>query len=193
MDFKWCERQFDWLEISLVFEKSDKHLTIYDSYNAKCAAKMAKSIEQVNISDGYSPTNTMKFDTSNDTQKHMLWKQYAVWHCDGHSPAPISNYMNNPVFQEVLLKHDYFGTKSDKKVYIGQRESLGYTNEIEKPSRNDSKLTITIKLKNPLAHKMRIRVWGYTSGEYHYMLTDGGLTVIYKTYTIKSQDDALEA
>ena len=39
---------------------------------------------------------------------------------------------------------------------------------------------------------MRLRVWGYAKGEYLYMLTDGGLTLKYKTYTIKSLDDALE-
>ena len=32
-----------------------------------------------------------------------------------------------------------------------------------------------------------------TNGEYLYMLTDGSLTLKYKTYTIKSLDDALEA
>ena len=40
VDFKGCDRQFDWLEISLLYNKSDKHLTIYDSYNAACAARM---------------------------------------------------------------------------------------------------------------------------------------------------------
>ena len=33
-------RQFDWIEISLVHNKSDKHLTIYDSYNSETAAKL---------------------------------------------------------------------------------------------------------------------------------------------------------
>ena len=40
---------------------------------------------------------------------------------------------------------------------------------------------------------MRLRVWRYINGEYLYMLVDEGLTLKYKTYTIKSQDDALEA
>ena len=51
-DFKNCDRQFDWLEISLVYDKRDKHLTIYHSYNAKCAARIIKNIELSNISDG---------------------------------------------------------------------------------------------------------------------------------------------
>ena len=80
--------------------------------------KMIKSIELGNISDAYSATNTVKFGTSNDTQKHMLWKQYVAWHCNAYSAAPISDYINNPVFQELLLESDYFDDKSNEKVYI---------------------------------------------------------------------------
>ena len=76
---KVCERQLDWLKIYLVYDKSDKHTTLYDSYNAKCAARMIKNIELSNISDTYSATNTMKFNINNDTQKHLLWKQYTAW------------------------------------------------------------------------------------------------------------------
>ena len=42
VDFTGGNRQFDWLEISLLYDKSDKHLIIYDSYNAKCAVRMIK-------------------------------------------------------------------------------------------------------------------------------------------------------
>ena len=30
IDFLRANRQFDWLELSLVYDKSDKHTTIYD-------------------------------------------------------------------------------------------------------------------------------------------------------------------
>ena len=36
--------------------------------------------------------------------------------------------------------------------------------------------------------KMRLRAWGYTNGEYLYMILDGGLKLKYKTYTIKSEE-----
>ena len=49
----------------------------------------------------------MKFGTLNDTQKHMLWKQYVVWHTNGYSAAPISYYINNPVFSRACAR---FGT-----------------------------------------------------------------------------------
>ena len=86
-----------------------------------------------------------------------------------------------------------FGNKSDVKIYIDLCDSLRYTDEIEKLSRNYSKLNVRIELRNPLAKKMRLRVLGYTNGEYFYMLTDGSLTLKYKTYTIKWLDNALEA
>ena len=71
----------------------------------------------------------------------------------------------------------YFGNNSDKKIYIDLRDSMGYTNEIETPSRNDTKLMVTIETKSLLARKMRLRVWGYTNGEYLYMLGNAELTL----------------
>ena len=59
-DVKRCNRQFDWLEISLIYDKSDKYLTIYDTYIVESAAKMIKCIELANISKSYSVTNTKK-------------------------------------------------------------------------------------------------------------------------------------
>ena len=54
-------------------------------------------------------------------------------------------------------------------------------------------MTITIETKNSLAKKMRLRVWRYANGEYIYLLHDSSLTLKYKTYTIKSQYEELEA
>lgn len=182
VDFKESDRQFDWLEVSLVYDKSDKHLIIYDSYNGECVVQKIESIELANISKAYSVTNTINIDTPNDTQKHMLWKQFVAWNCNGYSAVLISDYINNPTFQELPVEKDYFGNDSDERVYIEFRDSLGYTNEIEKPSRNDSKLTLTIELKSALTKKMMLRVWRYTNNEYLYMLADGGLTLKYKAY-----------
>ena len=66
---------------------------------------------------------------------------------------------------------------------------MRYTEEIEKPSRNDTKLKVTTETKPPLAKKLRLRIWGYTNDEYLYMLREGELMLKYKTYTIKALDD----
>ena len=47
---------------------------------------------------------------------------------------------------------------SDERIYIDLRDSIGYTNEMERPIRNDSKLKLTIETKIPLTKKMRLRV-----------------------------------
>ena len=72
VDFLGSSRQFDWIGISLVFHKSDKHTTIYDSYNVELAAKYIKSVKLSNFTEIYSLTNKRKYDTDNLTQKHLL-------------------------------------------------------------------------------------------------------------------------
>ena len=57
VDFLGPNRQFDWLEISLVFDKTDKPTTIYDSCNAEQAAKYIKTIKPSNFTEKYSLTN----------------------------------------------------------------------------------------------------------------------------------------
>ena len=47
MDFNGCDTQFDWLEKSLLYNKSNKHLTIYDSYNAEATAKLIEKKNRV--------------------------------------------------------------------------------------------------------------------------------------------------
>ena len=69
---------------------------------------------------------------------------------------------------------------------------MGYTNEMEKWTRNDSKLLLTIELNNPLARKMWLRVLGYSMGEYLHILGNGGLTLKDNTYSIVSQENDLE-
>ena len=58
---------------------------------------MTKPLEFANINEQYSATNTLKYDNSNDLQKHLLWKQFLAWHTDGCSNAPVTGFINNPV------------------------------------------------------------------------------------------------
>ena len=74
VDFLGSNKQFDWIEISLVSDKSDKHTTIYDSYNVELAAKYIKSVKLSNFTEIYSLTNEKKYDTDNLMQKHLLYK-----------------------------------------------------------------------------------------------------------------------
>ena len=56
----------------MLYDKSDKHLTIYENYNVECAARMIKKIELSNISDTYSATNMIKL-ISRATRKNICY------------------------------------------------------------------------------------------------------------------------
>ena len=113
-------------------------------------------------------TNEKKYEVSNTTQKHLLFKQFVAWSCNGCSVAPLTDYINSPIYQELLTKSEYFSS-SNERVYLDLRASYGYTKEMEKLERNDSKLNLKIQLKSPETHKLRLRIWGYSLGEYLYI------------------------
>ena len=74
IDFLGSNRQLDWLELPLVYDRSGKHTAIYDSYNIELAAKIIKSIKLTNFTEIYSLTNEKKYDIDNLTQKILLCK-----------------------------------------------------------------------------------------------------------------------
>ena len=76
-----------------------------------------------------------------------------AWHYDGYTNTSISDYINNPVFQELLPENTYMSNISGERIYIDLRDSLGDTNEMERPSRNNSKLKLTTETKIPLTKK----------------------------------------
>ena len=95
--------------------------------------------------------------------------------------------MPTKIFQE-LTTEEYYLKNSDEKIYIDLRRSRGSTSELEKITRNANNLSVTIHLKTTTVKKMRLRVAGYSQGEYLYVLTQSGLTMIYKKDTIKKGD-----
>ena len=158
IDLLGANRQFDWVEFSLVYDKSDKHTAIYDSYNHELAAKRIKSVRLSNFTEIYSLTNEKIYDVNDLTQRHLLYKQFVAWSCDGSSVAPLSDYLNNPVFQELPSEDEYFDVRSDERMYLELRVSSGYVKEAEKSERNDSKINLHILLKEAATKKLRLQV-----------------------------------
>ena len=54
VEFLGSNRQFEWIEISIVPGKRDKHITINDSYNKEMAAQLIKSLRLSNFTEIYS-------------------------------------------------------------------------------------------------------------------------------------------
>ena len=176
-------KQFEFLEISLVFDKSDQHLTIYDSYNAEVAATNIKSIKLQNASNTYSEFNTVKFDLEDEEDRYNLFNSFRAWVTKGSSVVSTNEYIHNETAQELPSRSDYF-TNSDERVYIDLRRGKGFTGEFERVNRDDSELSVVIDLKAAAADKMRIYVTGYYQAEYMYMLTKNGLIMNHKEYSV---------
>ena len=120
-----------------------------------------KSIKLENVLNTYSSFNSLKFNTCDTHDKHLLYTQFVEWYCKGSGIAPFSDYVHNPVYQELLTQKQYF-TTADEKFFIDLRHGKGYTNEIEELNRDECDLSITISLKNAAAKKkVRLCVTGY--------------------------------
>ena len=66
--FKGAQWQLDWLEISIVYDKSYQHTTIYDSYDLELAAKLIQTIKFENTSSTYSLTGKLSYDLTNEDE-----------------------------------------------------------------------------------------------------------------------------
>ena len=119
----------------------------------------------------------------------MLYNQFVAWNCNGSSVAPLTDYMDNPIFRELPHEEEYFSLKSDERIYLELRASSGYVREAEKLERNDSKINLMITLKEAAKYNLRIRIWAYSSSEYLYVLSKSGLTLKHRTYAINQSDD----
>ena len=100
--FKGVQRQFDWLEISTVYDKSYQHTTIYDSYDLELFAKLIKIVKFGNTSTTYILTGKLSYDLTKEDEKLLLYKMLVAHSCDGCSSAPLTQYKNNPIYQEII-------------------------------------------------------------------------------------------
>ena len=107
-------KQFAFLEFSLLFDRSDQHLSIYDSYNAEVVVTNIKSIKLQNASNTYSQHNTIKFDLEDEEDCFTLYNSFVAFVTEGSSIVPESDYVYNEVRQQLPNRKTYF-TDLDKK------------------------------------------------------------------------------
>ena len=189
VDFTGASRQFSFIEIGLVYDKSEQHNSAYDSYNFELTATMIGSVQFENLNNKYGELNR-KYDLNDEHDKYTMYKYFVAWATGGGpSVGPLSQYANNPVYKELIKYKNYykFGYNYER-LYVDLRRGKGYTRELEKVVRNDSNLKLTVTLKAAATKKMRLRVVGYHQGEYMYSMTNLGLLVSYKDYGIVAQN-----
>ena len=80
--------------------QSDQHQTIYDSYDVELAAKLIQALNLENASTTDSLTGQLKYNISNEDDKHWLYEMFIAYYCDGCSMAPLRQGENNEIKQE---------------------------------------------------------------------------------------------
>ena len=170
--FKDAQRQFEWLEISLIYNKSYQHLTIYDSYDLEVAAKIIQSIKFENTTTTYSLTGKLEYDYKNHDETTMFYEMFVAYKCNGCSTASLTQYKNNPIYQYITPEEKYRKNTRDDRIYIDMRRCQGYTDELEKLTRDDSGLAIVVNLKDAAQKKMRLRITGFSQSEYCFRIRD---------------------
>ena len=187
--FKGAQRQFEWLEISLVYEKSYQHLTIYDSYDLELAAKMIQSKKFENTISTYSLTGKLEHNYKNEDDKNILYKMSIAYNCNGRSTTPLTQYKYNEIYQYIIPEEEYRSNMRDERIYTDMRRSQCYTDELQKLTRDDSGLAVVVNLKEAAQKKMRLRITGFSQAEYWYALSNKGYIMTYKSYNISKEDD----
>ena len=107
----------------MVFDKSDQNQTVYDSYDVELAAKYAQLLALENASTTYSLTGQLEYNVSNEDNKHWLYQMFVAYYCEGCSAAPLTQYKNNEIKQELTKEKYFFGDDSDERLYIDMRRS----------------------------------------------------------------------
>ena len=190
VEFKGVNKQFSFLEISLVYDKSEQHNSVYDSYNAELAATHISPVQLENLNNKYGEINK-KYDLTDEHDKYLMCRNFVGWATgQGCTVGSLTQYANNEIYKELIKYENYYDkTQSDERLYVDLRRGCGYSNELERIVRNDSSLTLTITLENAAVKKYRLRVVGYYQGEYIYSMTNLGLLLSYKDYGIVAQNE----
>ena len=114
VNFQGTNKQFAWLEISLIYDKSHQHQTIYYSCGAELGATQIQSLTLENTSSAYSLTGVFVYDIDNEDGRHWLSPMFVAFSCDGCSTTPLTEYTNNEIYQELPKEQNYF-TNTDEK------------------------------------------------------------------------------
>ena len=180
INFQGTYRQSDWLEVSLVYDKSNQHQTVYDSYDLELASRF---VQMLTIENASSQSGQLEFNADNEDDKHWLYQMFVTYNCDGCSTAPLTQYHNNEIYQELPTEAKCFDDM-DERLYIDMRQSKGYTDDLEKLTQDASDINLTVKLKVAAAKKMRLRVLGYSQAEYWYTTSSKGYIMTFKNYSV---------
>ena len=96
-----ANKLFSFISISLVYDKSDQHKNVYNSYNIELGSKSIKTVLLENTNNLYSSLNNLKFDLDEHDDQYQLYLQFVAWICNGSSMVPLSDYAKNETYKQL--------------------------------------------------------------------------------------------
>ena len=145
--------QFEWMEISLVYDKSIQHTTAYDSYDLEMAAREISNIKIENA-EVYGLATDLNYNLTDEIDKAQTYSNFVAYQYNGCSTTPLTQCSGSDIYQKLTTYDKYF-TDSDERIYIDLKISREYTDELEKLVRNDSDVNLIVTLKKPATKKFR--------------------------------------
>ena len=119
----------------------------------------------------------------------MLYRIFIAYNCNGCTTAPLTQYKNIEIYQEITPEDEYIDNTKDDRIYLDMRRSQGYTDALEKLTRDDSGLAEVLNLKEAAKKKMRLKIAGFPQAEYWYASLGKGYIMTYKNYNISKEED----
>ena len=115
VEFKGVNKQFSFLEISLVYDKSEQHNNVYNSYNAELSATHITTVQLENLNNKYGEINR-KYDLTEEHDKYLMYRNFVGWATgQGCTVGPLTQYANNEIYKELVKYEKYYSkTESDE-------------------------------------------------------------------------------
>ena len=165
-------------------------MTIYDSYDLELTSNLIKTIKFENTSTTYSLTGKLSYDLGKEDDKNIFYKMLVAKACEGCSTAPLTQYKNNEIYQEITEEDVFTTNDTDDRIWIDMRRSKGYTDDLEKMNRDNNGLAVVIGFKESATKKLRLRIVRYSQREYWYLLSNKGYINSFKNYNISKVDQS---
>ena len=115
--FKGAQRQLEWIEIELVFDKSYQHQTTYHSYDVELPAKLIQSVHLENASAKYSLTGQLEYNVKNEEDMQWLHQMFSVITAMAAARGHQRNIKTIPFIKKLLCETNMAQTTKTTHLY----------------------------------------------------------------------------
>ena len=84
---------------------------------------MIQIIKFENTTSMYSLTGKLEYNYKNQDEKDKLYRMFIAYNCNGCTAAPLTQYKNNEIYQEITLEDEYRANTKVDIIYLDMRRS----------------------------------------------------------------------